>query len=92
MSDLRRLVMHSAVAAGGASASLMSAAAFAREDLGLTNVAEAAVEPLLRAALLAIDAAGLLEGERQRAALRDIIRDYLEAPAADAAAASRPAP
>lgn len=80
MKDPRRAIMHASVASGGASAALMSAVLHTTDEAELRNTAEAALEPLLRAAVHAIDTAAGLPGEDQRAALRDVLQDYLELP------------
>lgn len=73
--------MHAAVAAGGASAVLMSTAAHATDEREARTAAGECVDPLLRAIVHAIDAAAGVPGEDQRAALRDVITDFLDLPA-----------
>lgn len=73
----RRAVMRSAVAAGGASAVLMSSAVTCNSEAGIAAAAEQCLEPLLRAVLAAIEAAAGAPGDEQRAALADIVTDFL---------------
>lgn len=78
--DPRRLLMRSAVAAGGASAALMSFSMTCDGEAECRAAASEALEPLLRAALFAIDAAGVLSGEDERRRLRAAIGDYVGMP------------
>jgi hypothetical protein len=80
----RRVMLHAAVASGGASAALMSFGVNCIDEAELRAGASECLEPLLRAVLHSIDAAGVLPGEAERAALRDLIADYLETPRAEA--------
>lgn len=78
MSEARRQLMHAAVAAGGASAALMSAAVVG----GHTEVLAASrecLDPVLRAALLLIDASSGMRGTPERERLKRAIEDYLDA-------------
>jgi hypothetical protein len=76
----RREIMHAAVAAGGASAALMHFAIACADKAEIRAAADECLEPLLRAALLAIGAAGFLPGEYERRRLKTAIEDYIDAP------------
>jgi hypothetical protein len=80
--DPRRLAMRAAAAAGGASAALISFAITCDDEAELRAAADECLVPILCAAVHVIDAAGILPGEEQRAALRDIIVDYVDPPEA----------
>lgn len=77
MTDPRRTIMQAAVAAGGASAALMSYAINCEDETEVRVAVNECLGLLLRAALHAIDASGALPGGRERAALRDVIIDYV---------------
>lgn len=77
MADNRRTIMHAAVAAGGASAALMSAAAHA-DSREIAATAANAVDPLIRALSLTIEAAGPFGVTPELRALGDVVADYLE--------------
>lgn len=76
--DPRRLIMRAAVAAGGSAAALMSYSLTSRDESEIRAAASQCLDPLLRAVVHAIDAAGeRLPGDSGRR-LRTAIGDHLE--------------
>jgi hypothetical protein len=75
----RRHVLRAAIAAGGAAAALTSHVLNCVDD-AIPEAADQSLELLLRAALEALDAAGVLDGEDDRARLRVALADYIERP------------
>lgn len=76
----RRAIMHAAVAAGGASAALMHYSIACDDEAEIRAAADECLEPVLRSALLIIDAAGILPGETERATLQAAIVAYVDRP------------
>lgn len=76
----RQLLRHAAVAAGGASAALMSFSITCADEAELRAAADECLELALQAALRLIEAAGVLPGELERARLKLAIEDYVQAP------------